>query len=362
MKKSVILHLLILLLISNCLHIKGQEKHGTYQVIEIPAPSLKNNLIGTDTVQKIGIYLPASYHSSEKSYPVVYFLEGFNVPVPEKFPEIKDIMENNTVQEMIYVGISGYNLYKGSWYTNSPVTGNWEDYVTHDVVSYIDNHYRTIKDRKSRGLAGASMGGCGAFNISLKHSDKYSAIQLMCPFLIADTNIIKGWVYMDSLNYYLKSISDNMRGTPRNKFSQSLIGAMDSADNRIWVSLGIGVAFAPDTTQPLFLTPSLNFHTDGSSDKNENVWKLWAKGYGNLEEKVKMHQDNLKQYTYYGMDIGYDDNVVPDIKVLDQLSSFMLEAKVPYALYYYDGDHVNKNYENLENRIMPLMSVYLTGE
>src|SRR5215216_4110615 len=45
--------------------------------IEIPAPSLANNLVGEPTERTISVYLPPSYASSEKRYPVIYYLPGY---------------------------------------------------------------------------------------------------------------------------------------------------------------------------------------------------------------------------------------------------------------------------------------------
>jgi len=37
-------------------------------------------------------------------------------------------------------------------YSSSVTTGDFENYIAHDVVAYIDTHYRTIPERTSRGL------------------------------------------------------------------------------------------------------------------------------------------------------------------------------------------------------------------
>ena len=57
-----------------------------------------------------------------------------------------------TVHEMILVHPDAHTLYDGSMYSDSPTTGNWEAYITHDLVAYIDSHYRTIASPESRGL------------------------------------------------------------------------------------------------------------------------------------------------------------------------------------------------------------------
>jgi predicted alpha/beta superfamily hydrolase len=64
-------------------------------------------------------------------------------------------------------------------YSNSTTTGNFEDYIEHDVVAYIDAHYRTIPNRLSRGLVGHSMGGYGASRIGMKHPEVFGSLYIM---------------------------------------------------------------------------------------------------------------------------------------------------------------------------------------
>lgn len=359
MKKILIItQILFLILIFNCNSKKGK---GTYDVINIPAPSLRNNLVGTDTIQKIGIYLPPSYNSSKKSYPVVYFLLGYQTKVRESNAEIFNIMEDETVKEMIYVEISGYNLYKGSMYTNSPVTGNWEDYVTNDVITYVDKNYRTIPEKASRGLIGHSMGGLGAFNISLKHPDKFSAVELMSPAIGADDDFMKLLFPNDSTIISLKKLSNKMEGIHRNDYAKILTSEMNEIGD-YWLIVACGVAFAPDTEQPLLMALPFNFNKDGTFEKNESVWELWRKGFGEFAQKVKQYKENLKLYTYYGMDVGYYDQLVVNVKAVKKLSFYMSEENIPHSVYLYNGDHWNRMDKNLEYRIMPEMSIYLQGE
>jgi S-formylglutathione hydrolase FrmB len=54
---------------------------------------------------------------------------------------------------------SAYTLHKGSMYSDSVTTGNWEKFVAEDLVAYVDSHYRTLPTRMSRGLAGIRWAG-----------------------------------------------------------------------------------------------------------------------------------------------------------------------------------------------------------
>jgi len=361
MKRKVVFQLVFLILILSSSCKDKQPARGTYNVIDIPAPSLRTNHVGTDTIQQIGVYLPLSYHTSTKSYPVVYFLLGHATKVRENNPKIFDIMEHKAVQEMIFVEISGYNLYKGSMYANSPITGNWEDFVTRDVLAYMDKNFRTIPDKASRGLAGHSMGGLGAFNISLKHPDKFSCIQLMSPAISEGDDIID-WVFSnDSTIISLKHLSNQLENNLNGNYAEKIMKSMDEVGD-LWLIVGLGVSFSPDVDQPLFMDLPFNYNEDGTFEKNEPVWELWRNGTGKLSEKVKKYKKNLKMYTYYGMDIGYHDQLGFNVEAVEKLSFYMTEEQVPHSVHFYDGDHYNKFSVNLENRIVPQMSIYLQGE
>src|SRR5881392_635548 len=83
--------------------------------------------------------------------------------------------------EMIVVVPDSKTLHNGSMYSSSVTTGDFERYISHDVVAYIDSHYRTIASRKSRGLVGHSMGGYGASRIGMKHPDVFGSLYIMSP-------------------------------------------------------------------------------------------------------------------------------------------------------------------------------------
>jgi len=98
----------------------------------IPAPSLSNNLFDTPTEQPVLIYLPPSYHTSKKRYPVVYFLPGFTTKITEMIDgtfqglniqkAMDDLVAAGSIQEMIFVVANGRNFLGGSFYVNSHVT------------------------------------------------------------------------------------------------------------------------------------------------------------------------------------------------------------------------------------------------
>ncbi|MCK4225489.1 hypothetical protein KAX29_01205, partial [candidate division WOR-3 bacterium] len=108
--------------------------------VDIPAPSLENNLFGIPTEQPVAIYLPPSYSTSDKRYPVVYFLPGFSTPIIyftswcvfQGFmlkESIDKLIDTGVINEMIVVIPNGLTFMLGSFYVNSPVLGNWDDFI-----------------------------------------------------------------------------------------------------------------------------------------------------------------------------------------------------------------------------------------
>jgi S-formylglutathione hydrolase FrmB len=339
------------------------QKKGEFKLIDVPSPSLKNCLIDAKEVQKVAIYLPPSYNESKKMYPVVYFLTGYTAQ-PGQYPPtnwIDSIMGNLLVNEMIYVEISGFNRFKGTMYANSPVTGNWEDFVTKDVISFIDKNYRTLAKRESRGIAGHSMGGAGCFNISLKYANLFSVAYPMSPAISAQDSLMHSMFGNERSMKALESLSKKMSGVPDDKFAEKLSSELAVYGGAIdWV-LGYGYAFAPDVSQPLKMNLPYDILTNGKLQKNDKIWKLWEQGFGSIDEKVKLYKNNLLKYRHFSLDAGYDDLKWIYTSTL-YISRVFAENRVPFSMHLFDGDHVNRVSEQMANRVMPIMSTYLLKE
>jgi S-formylglutathione hydrolase FrmB len=117
---------------------------GRFVELKIPAPSLKGNLLGDPTEQSIALYLPPSYDISRtKRYPTLYLLHGFTSS-SSGFKTglsleslIDEMIKSGKIGEMILVVPNARNGYQGSFYMNSTVNGNWEDYMYKDLTQYV---------------------------------------------------------------------------------------------------------------------------------------------------------------------------------------------------------------------------------
>jgi enterochelin esterase-like enzyme len=162
-------------------------KPVTIEHIKVHSPSIEGNLEGESADRDVFVALPPGYASHpDKRYPVVYALHGFWIGAEQWMKEIHvpQTLEGAFAQgaaEMIVVFPDSKTIYDGSFYSSSVTSGDFETFIAHDLISYIDSHYRTLAARESRGLAGHSMGGYGATRIGFKHADVFGALYIMSP-------------------------------------------------------------------------------------------------------------------------------------------------------------------------------------
>src|SRR4051794_29238856 len=162
-------------------------KPAIVERIKIHGESLEGNLEGDAVDRDVLVFLPPSYPTEgSRRYPVVYALHGYSIGAEQWSHEIHvpQTIEGAFAQgarEMIVVLPDSKTAHNGSMYSSSVTTGDFERYVAHDVVAYVDAHYRTLPDRRSRGLVGHSMGGYGATRIGMKHADVFGGLYIMSP-------------------------------------------------------------------------------------------------------------------------------------------------------------------------------------
>ena len=64
----------------------------------------------------------------------------------------------------------------GNQYVNSSAIGNYADYLTREIVPFVDREFRTLASREHRGCFGKSSGGYGAIIHGMKYAKYWGAI------------------------------------------------------------------------------------------------------------------------------------------------------------------------------------------
>jgi pimeloyl-ACP methyl ester carboxylesterase len=152
---------------------RGRTESG-----QITSQALTDNLIGDSAKRRFRIYLPPGYETSDDRYPVVFALHGWRGDYEELYmmgSELNSLIAEGKAQTMIIVYPDADNAFWGSWYHSSATIGDYETYITSELVDYVDANYRTLPNRESRGITGCSMGGDGAIHLAFKYPDVFGA-------------------------------------------------------------------------------------------------------------------------------------------------------------------------------------------
>jgi S-formylglutathione hydrolase FrmB len=141
---------------------RAQEDH--HQTVQF-----KSELIGK--ILPYDTLLPTDYFKSNKRYPVLYLLHGL-FGHHDDWITRTNLAEYARMYDLIIVTPEGNDC----WYIDSATVASdkYESYILRELIPDVDARYRTIKDRRARGVAGLSMGGYGALKYGLKHSDYFA--------------------------------------------------------------------------------------------------------------------------------------------------------------------------------------------
>jgi S-formylglutathione hydrolase len=354
----------------------AQTSEGQLIETNIPAPSLANNLFEDLTENPIAVYLPPSYDTSDIKYPVVYYLPGFVTELEWllngygfqgfKLKEsMDDLIAQGKMKEMIVVMTNGLNFMWGGFYVNSPVTGNWEDYVVNDLVDYIDGHYRTLPCDSSRGITGHSMGGLGALNIAMHNPEVFCATYGLCPGLF-DTNGLSdiGMFSPQATIEQFLSKQEEWSAIDEEAAIEAIKGYIDSLksewDEGTVLSYAYGAAFSPN---PEIHPPYIDYPYYKSGEQilcDSSLLQNYENGFGGLAWKVGQYKENLLNLKGIAIDYGRADANAWIPRGCRYFSKILSDSGITHDLLSFNGGHDDKVRSRIENSIMPFFSEILT--
>lgn len=158
---------------------------GAFTRERIDSHALRGNPLGDPHERTMWVYTPPGYENNDRHYPAIYFLHGylgrvdalwnwvgFQPSVPQL---IDELFADPSVDPAIVVLVDAWTKLGGSQYLNSQATGRYLDYLAEDVVTAVDERYRTTADRNHRALSGKSSGGYGAMVATMLRPDVFGA-------------------------------------------------------------------------------------------------------------------------------------------------------------------------------------------
>jgi enterochelin esterase-like enzyme len=310
--------------------------------IKVHGTALEGNLEGNAVDRDVLVFLPPSY-AKEKSrrYPVVYALHGYSIGAEQWSREIHvpQTIEGSFAQgarEMIVVLPDSKTVHNGSMYSSSVTTGDFERFVSQELVAYIDAHYRTIQNRASRGLVGHSMGGYGAARIGMRHADVFGSLYIMSPCCLSPRG-------SGSANPELEKTLQNVK-TPADSASLPFLAR---------AQLATAAAWSPNPRNPpLFLDLPVK---DGVPQPD--VLARWTANAPLAF--VDQYVGNLRRYRAIAMDVGDQDGLRVDA---GKLHDILDKYGIANTFEIYPGTHTSNVADRFQNHVMTFFSGNLSFE
>jgi enterochelin esterase-like enzyme len=314
--------------------------------VKIHASALEGNLESDAVDRDVIVFLPPSYERDKKRhYPVVYALHGYSIGAEQwtheiHVPQTVEGAFAKGSREMIVVLPDSKTVYNGSMYSSSVTTGDFEKFIWHDVVAYIDAHYRTIPKRESRGLVGHSMGGYGASRIGMKHPEVFGALYIMSPCC------------MSPMTGGGPGPADQMK--ERAIAGEKKAAAAKSPADLAAQSPGFGAAqyataaaWAPDPKNP-------PLYFDLPTKEGIPQPEIMAKYSANAPLAfVDQYIGNLKQYRAISIDVGDQDGLRVDAT---KLHTVLDNYGVTNSFEIYSGTHVSAVADRFQNHVLPFFT------
>ncbi|MFH4964437.1 alpha/beta hydrolase-fold protein [Gaetbulibacter sp. M235] len=313
--------------------------------------ALSDNVIGNSNVRKMQVYTPPSYDKyGTREYPVVYLLHG--LPFSEKsfidkrtwdewvnpeglFKEYPDfptesfrewldnLIDEGTIEPMIIVMPDARSEpYGFSFYSNSILNGNFEDYIVNDLVNYMDTNYRTIPNASGRAVIGYSQGGYAAFKFGMLHPDVFGTVASHSGLLLVDAVLSLAPVV-------IAENPDGFTGPDPAKFLTSAGYAMSAA-------------WSPNLNNPPFYV-DLPFEWPSGGVISDVVARWYQQDVFTL---LDTHVDEFKSLKGIYFDVGIYDELGTGLAysyLIDKLNYYGID----YTFETFVGGHFNKMFERL---------------
>ncbi|MXP26245.1 alpha/beta fold hydrolase [Altererythrobacter indicus] len=312
------------------------------QKITVHSAAIEGNLEGESADRTVLVMLPPGYAKHpERRYPVVYALHGYSIGAEQwageiHVPQTIESAFAKGAHEMIVVMPDSKSVHNGSMYSSSVTTGDFEAFIAHDLIAYIDSHYRTIADRRSRGLVGHSMGGYGATRIGMKHADVFGALYLMSPCCLS----VRA---RDSFDPSIEATLGKLKSPQESSGLPFILRG----------TLAMAAAWSPDPDNPpLYLDLPIK---DGKIQ--EDVLAKWTAN--SPLAFVDQYIGNLRQYAAISMDVGDKDSLKSDT---EKLHNILQSYHIANQFEIYEGDHTSRVAWRFQDNVLPFFSEHLVNE
>ncbi len=164
---------------------------GRVVVLQHQSRVLVDNPLGDPYERPLPVWLPPQYDQAAgagrgQRFPVLFDLVGFTGSGPahvawrgfdENVPErAARLIHQHKMGPCIIVFPDCFTALGGNQYINSSAIGRYADYLTRELIPFVDREFRTLAAREHRACFGKSSGGYGALIHAMKYTKYWGAI------------------------------------------------------------------------------------------------------------------------------------------------------------------------------------------
>lgn len=328
----------------NVLH---QTKPGKVITEHVNSEILRDNLIGIDLKRSISVYLPAGYDEGKKSYPVIYYFHSIGWSNERMFasgnsvqPLLDRAIAKGAIGEFILVAANYSSPTLGSWYENSSTSGRWIDFTIKELLPYVDEQFRTIRHRDSRGLAGEFMGGYGALKFAMLYPDLFSVVYALHPVGTGS------------------GVRPMQFGADWKKIYQSNAFAELWGDHYAPGFVAMAQAYLPNPNKPPFYCDFIVELKDGEPKViAENFVKLSSRFF--LDGLLRDNLNNMKSLRAIAFDWGRYDMTQSHIYSNQAFTRMLDDLGIDHIAEEYNGGPSDKNWIDhgrVEDNMLPFFA------
>ncbi len=326
-----------------------KQTQGTVVALRHESDVLKNNPLGDEYIRDLYVYLPPNYEVSDERFPVVYCLTGFtgrgkmllndNAFTPNLAERMDLLIAENKIKPLIVVMPDCFTKYGGSQYINSTATGNYEDYLTEEIVPFVDRQFRTLNDKNFRAVMGKSSGGYGALIMAMRHSDIFG---LACS---TSGDAYFELCYLPDFAKAFRAIKGNPKEFVEKFWREEKKGKDDFPALNI---IGMSACYSPNKDSEIGFDLPFDLET---GEIRTDVWAKWLTH--DPVRLVEKHADKLKSLKLLYIDAGTRDEFALDLGARI-LCKKLKDAGVSFIHEEFDDGHMQISYRY--NRSLELIS------
>ncbi len=146
----------------------------------------KRNFRSVHLARKVemDIFLPPDYFSEKEHYPVLYFNDGQDMASIKLEQTLEELYFQQRIKKIIVVAVHcGTARVQEYGTVSSPdfakrgsLAGKYSDFITKELMPYINSRYTTLAGAEHTAFAGFSLGGLSALDIGWANPELFSKV------------------------------------------------------------------------------------------------------------------------------------------------------------------------------------------